>query len=85
MIQSGVDSTVYTGITQDVEKRVGEHNEGKGAKYTRRNAGSWVLKFSLPIGSRSSALKIEYRIKQFRKDRKMRIILEQSLDTLYWN
>ena len=31
------DETLYTGVTTDVERRVGEHNsgvQGKGAKYT---------------------------------------------------
>jgi putative endonuclease len=29
------DGTLYTGITNNVEKRVQKHNTGKGAKYTR--------------------------------------------------
>ena len=28
------DGTLYTGITDDVERRVAAHNSGKGAKYT---------------------------------------------------
>ncbi len=29
------DGTLYTGWTNDFEKRIKAHNEGKGAKYTR--------------------------------------------------
>jgi putative endonuclease len=29
------DGSLYTGITNDVEKRVKAHNAGKGARYTR--------------------------------------------------
>ena len=29
------DGTYYTGWTNDIEKRVNAHNEGKGAKYTK--------------------------------------------------
>ena len=32
------DGTLYTGITNDVEKRLKAHTEGKGAKYTRSRA-----------------------------------------------
>lgn len=29
------DGSLYTGITNDVERRVHQHNEGTGARYTR--------------------------------------------------
>ena len=29
------DDTLYTGWTNDLEKRVNAHNDGKGAKYTK--------------------------------------------------
>jgi len=29
------DNSLYTGITNDVEKNVKAHNSGEGAKYTR--------------------------------------------------
>ena len=28
------DKSLYTGITTDIKRRVAEHNDGKGAKYT---------------------------------------------------
>jgi len=29
------DSSLYCGITNDLEKRIATHNSGKGAKYTK--------------------------------------------------
>ncbi len=29
------DGTLYTGWTTDIERRIGQHNKGTGAKYTR--------------------------------------------------
>ena len=29
------DDSLYTGYTNDIDKRVDVHNKGKGAKYTR--------------------------------------------------
>ncbi len=29
------DGTLYTGWTIDIERRIGQHNKGTGAKYTR--------------------------------------------------
>ena len=29
------DNTLYTGYTNDLDKRINTHNSGKGAKYTR--------------------------------------------------
>ena len=29
------DKTLYTGITKNIEKRINEHNNKKGAKYTK--------------------------------------------------
>lgn len=29
------DGTLYTGWTNNLEKRIADHNSGKGAKYTR--------------------------------------------------
>jgi putative endonuclease len=62
---------LYTGITQDVERRFLEHQVGgkKAAKYLR---GKCPLKlvFQQQIGSRSSALKAEFALKKLPKQQK---------------
>ncbi len=57
------DNTLYTGITNNLDKRIQQHNEGKGAKYTR-GRGPVALVKSFECLSKGEALKLEYHIKQ---------------------
>ncbi|MFQ5610001.1 MAG: GIY-YIG nuclease family protein, partial [Woeseiaceae bacterium] len=57
------DDTYYTGIARDVDARLAEHTTGsRGAKYLRGRTPFEVV-FCAPAGDRSSALKLEHRIK----------------------
>lgn len=76
IIQSLKDSTLYTGITLDVEARLQTHNEGRGARYTRGRT-PFVLIKSFEVPDKSSALKAEYRIKSLSRVEKLKL---QSLD-----
>ena len=67
------DNTYYTGITNDVEKRLSSHNSGKGAKYTRGRAPV-MLMFMKSLPDRGSALKYEFLIKSLRRDDKTKLI-----------
>lgn len=60
------DGTLYTGISNEVEKRVADHNNGRGAKYTRGRRPV-VLKYIEKTDSKSEALKKEYEIKHLSK------------------
>lgn len=64
------DTTLYTGITTDVEKRLDEHNTSpKGAKYTRtRRPVSLVYRET--CGTKSDALKREIAIKKMSRTQK---------------
>jgi putative endonuclease len=64
------DGTLYTGITNNLEKRLKQHNEGKGAKYTR-GRGPVKLMVKFEFESKSLAAKEEYRIKQLNKQQKI--------------
>jgi putative endonuclease len=65
------DNTIYTGITNDLEKRIKEHNEGKrGAKYTRSRRPVTLIK-SINCTDRSEASKLEYKIKQLPREEKL--------------
>lgn len=64
------DGSFYTGITTDVEKRYRLHAAGKGARYTRSHPPARLL-VSVPVGSRSDALKVEAAIKRLPKDKKL--------------
>ena len=66
---------LYTGITQDVQRRVKEHQEGgaKAAKYLKGKK-PLELVFYKKIGSRSQALKAEAKIKKWPKEKKESLI-----------
>jgi putative endonuclease len=58
-----IDGSFYTGITNDLEKRLASHNAGLGAKYTRGRRPVTLLEFKT-AESQSEALKLEYQIKK---------------------
>ncbi|SEN82323.1 putative endonuclease [Mesobacillus persicus] len=63
------DGSLYAGYTNDLEKRVKLHNEGKGAKYTR-GRGPVKLVYSKAFETKSDALKAEYAFKQMPRAKK---------------
>lgn len=63
------DGTLYTGITDDLERRLAAHNSGKGAKYTR-GRGPLKLRYLEDCPDRSAALKREFAVKQLTKAEK---------------
>jgi putative endonuclease len=67
------DGTYYTGYTTDVERRVAEHNEGEGARYTR-GRDPVELVYVEAFGSRSAAMQREYAIKQLGRPAKERLV-----------
>jgi len=67
------DGTLYTGITNDLNKRIEKHNSGKGAKYTRSRTPV-LLKWSCEAENRSEASKLEYQIKKLTRKKKLELI-----------
>jgi putative endonuclease len=64
------DGTLYCGITNDLDKRIKTHNDGKGAKYTKTRRPVSLLKyFERP--TKGEALKLEYKIKQLSRQEKL--------------
>ena len=66
------DQTLYTGITDDFEKRLKAHESGAGAKYTR-GRGPFVLCYLERFTDRSEASRREYAIKQLPRDEKLQL------------
>ncbi|MFU2314839.1 GIY-YIG nuclease family protein [Rahnella sp. PCH160] len=60
---------LYTGITTDVARRLGQHQSGKGAK-ALRGKGELALVFHSPAGDRSLASRLEIRVKKLSKVQK---------------
>ena len=72
------DNTLYTGITTNLDRRINEHNGSKlGAKYTRSRRPVKLV-YSRFVGTRSDALKEEYRIKKLSKNEKTQLITNRK-------
>ena len=69
MLRCG-DDTLYTGITDDVEKRLAAHRAGKGAKYTR-GRGPLELVYMEPQPDKPAALRREIAIKKMPRQQKL--------------
>lgn len=69
------DKTLYTGITNDFEKRLQAHESGSGAKYTR-NRGPFVCLYKEACKDRSIASKRELEIKNLSRDEKLDLIAQ---------
>lgn len=66
------DNTLYTGITNNISKRIKDHELGIGAKYTKgRSPFNLIFKEKHP--NRSSATKRESEIKSFSKKQKLEL------------
>lgn len=68
-----IDGTLYTGYTNDLNKRIQVHNSGKGAKYTRGRLPVKLV-YSEEFNTKNQALKREYAIKLMKRKRKLELI-----------
>ena len=67
------DGSYYTGITNDIEKRVSDHENGNGAKYTR-GRGPFIIVYQQIQENRSAASKREIEIKKLTRSEKENLI-----------
>ncbi len=71
------DGSLYTGITTDVEHRLGTHRSGKGAKYTR-GRGPLELVYTEQCQNHGDALRRELYIKRLTREEKIALIEEEK-------
>lgn len=71
------DGTYYTGWTNNLEKRLKDHNDGKGAKYTKPRRPV-VLVYHETFQTKEEAMRREYAIKHMTRAEKVKLI--QSKD-----
>ncbi len=64
------DGSFYTGVTNDIDKRMKAHTEGKGSKYVYKNGFKKLLR-TKQCKNKSEACKYEYEIKQLPKKHKL--------------
>lgn len=67
------DGSLYTGITNDLPKRIAAHAAGRAARYTRTRLPV-TLAYTEPKRSKSTALKREAAIKKLRRSEKDRLM-----------
>ncbi len=67
------DGTLYTGFTTDLRRRVGAHNTGKGAKYTRSRLPVTLVYYE-EYETEHEALSREWKIKRLSRTEKLRLI-----------
>ncbi|NRA86252.1 MAG: GIY-YIG nuclease family protein [Rhizobiales bacterium] len=67
------DGSLYTGISNNVDKRIANHNSGKGAKYTRVRLPVTLVHIEKSI-NRSTASKREIEIKKLTRVQKLALI-----------
>ena len=63
------DGTLYTGWTNDLERRVKAHNAGKGAKYTKSRRPVKLVYFE-SFSTKQEAMRREWEIKQLKRQEK---------------
>ena len=72
------DGTLYTGITDDLERRLAAHRAGKGAKYTRGRS-PLTLRYVEMCEDHSKALRREYAVKQLTKTEKLELCQKDTM------
>lgn len=70
------DGSLYTGISNNVEKRVVAHNAKKGAASLKGKLPVKLV-YQKRIGTKSQALKAEYSIKKLTRVEKLKFISSQ--------
>lgn len=67
------DGSYYTGWTTDPARRLRQHNQGKGAAYTRTHAPVRLV-YVEPQPDRSTAMRRERALKRLSHERKRKLI-----------
>jgi putative endonuclease len=74
-------NTFYTGVTTDVKRRIEQHNDGTGAKYTRGRAPIELI-YCAQYANRSEAQIEEARIKKLNRKQKDLLVSEKLLEKI---
>ena len=72
------DGTLYTGWTNDLEKRLHAHNSGEGAKYTRSRRPVELVYYE-EHETKEEAMRREWHIKQMTRKKKTELIAKQEI------
>ena len=67
------DGSLYTGWTNDLDRRLREHNAGKGAKYTKSRRPVVLVYFEV-YDTKEEAMSREYAIKHHKRKEKLKLV-----------
>lgn len=67
------DGTFYTGYTTDLNRRVSEHNNGDGAKYTKGRTPVELV-YQETHETKSAAMSREHEIKSLSRSQKEKLV-----------
>lgn len=73
------DGTLYTGWTNDLDRRIQAHNAGHGAKYTRSRLPVTLIYFE-EHPTKEAAMSREFHIKKMSRDEKLSLIRSGNID-----
>ena len=71
------DGTLYTGWTNDIEKRLQAHNSGEGAKYTRSRLPVTLVYYE-SYETKEEAMSREWHIKRMTRAQKMKLFSDRQ-------
>ena len=74
------DGTLYTGWTNDLEKRMLAHNSGEGAKYTRSRRPVELVYYE-EYEAKEEAMSREWHIKRLTRAQKAELIVQKDTKT----
>lgn len=67
------EGSLYTGWTNNLEKRIEDHNAGRGAKYTKARRPV-ILVYKEEFSTKQEAMRREWEIKQMSRKEKLSMI-----------
>jgi len=75
LLRCGADGSLYTGWTNDLERRLSAHRAGTASRYTRSRLPV-ELALALPMADASAARREEARIKRLTRPQKLALIAQ---------
>ena len=72
------DGSYYTGVTNDLSRRLEAHRAGSASKYTRTRLPVRLVCALPPLPTRGEALKLEARMKAMTRPQKEAFIREKA-------
>ena len=77
ILASGINSTLYIGVTNDLQRRILEHKEGKIKGFTQKYKVNQLVYYE-EFGEADEAIQREKRLKKWKREWKIRLIHEEN-------